>query len=716
MTRRVTARSRAGSPVGVLARTRVGAAALACAALVAGLGVPAEASSAPGVPGAELVVTGTVERVHIDDFGSANGAAGEEQELTFVNTSDGAVQVPTSALERVPDGAVVRVGLADSRTADVSAAGVRVRPEQAAAAGQDAEAGADVTGLSVVAEQGASLVDTGTSASAEPAVAPATHSVLAVVVTPSNGSDSSVSAADVAATINGKVDAYWREVTGGAVSFTATAYPSVVRTSTTPCINGSLATSFDFWDEVKARTGFTEGPGKHLVVYFRTLSGCNGVAGLGTVGSGHTSGGLVWTNGYNTTGVIGHELGHNLSLGHSQTLDCTVNGVRAVDGTASQCTKRSYTDTNDIMAVSWQNQGFLNASHLRYLGLLGDDEVAPTDNGTVTLAPLASGSGTRALTLYDGANRYVVEYRAAVGQDAWMSSMPGWGSVGVTVRKDFDPAASSSFTARESLLLDGRPGTPDSSFGELDAALPEGVWVDLADGRLGLRVVSADDTGAVVEYRNGEASSDTRYVAPPAPTLTAPAAGLRTGSITRTSAGPVVPMRWRWTWTSEDGLSTQDRSATGTAKSTKPGNRWTYRATALASDGSTVVALGSATGIYRTDTPSPKLTYTSAFKKAYSSTALGSYVHRSYWKGSKVKVTVTSSSVGLLLQRGPRNGRVDIYVDGVKVDSLWMRSSTRSTRLAWVANWGAEGTHTITLVNATGGTYGRMGFDGYVRL
>lgn len=708
--------------------TRRGVLTAVAVAAAVSLTLPPADALAGGNPGAELVVVGTVERFELDAFGSGDGHI---DPLTFVNTPEGAVQVPASALENVADGATVRVGLADSATVEVSEDGVDpVAPDGAAVTAEsaDAEAGADVTAVQVLTEPAANVTDTGAGvavAAAATSAADSPHQVLVVVATPSGGSASSVSAADVAATVNGSVDAYWSDVTDGAVGFIATAYPSVVTTTTTPCSSGSVGTSFNFWNEVKAKTGFTEGAGKHLLVYFKTLAACGGIAGLGTIGGDGTSGGLVWTNGYNTTGVIGHELGHNLGLGHSQLLDCQDGGVRVLDAAASACTERSYSDTNDIMAVSWQNQGHLNASHLRDLGILdATSNPEPSDDGQVTLAPIALGTGTRALTLTRGGSRYVLEYRAAVGRDAWMSGLPGWGSLGVTVRKEFDPASlpsGSSFSDRESFLLDGRPATPDSSFGQLDAALPTGVWVDLAGGYLGVRVVSQDADGAVVEYRNGLADSDPRYVPPPRPELTVPQPWLRAGGITVSSYGPVVPMGWSWKVTrpatdpaAQASVSVNSSLKTGLAS--RAGSVRVFTATATALDGTVVSSRGATTASYRSDASGSTMKYGGSWTMSFPSTSLGKAIHRTTRKGAFATALVRGSSVGILLQRGARNGWVAVYVDGVKVGGVNMRGSGTATRMAYVVNFGSPGLHRVTVMNASGGTYGRMGFDGVVSL
>ena len=705
MTRAVTTRTAdSGRPF-----VRVAAVAASVGLLLAAVALPAVADAAPsGVGRAQLVVTGTVERMQIDDFSAP--VQGEDH-LTYVRTAAGAIQVPTSTLDSVPQGATVRVGLAESATARISGGSV-----QALTAGvvsdPEPEAGASVTGVEVLA-QPAATVDAAT----------ATHSVLVVVATPAGGSASSVSAADVAATINGKVATYWSTVTDGAVAFHATAYGSVVTTSTTPCSGGNVGGSFDFWNEIKAKTGFVDGPGKHLVVYFKTLSACGGIAGLGTIGSGMSSGGVLWSNGFNTTGVLGHELGHNLSLGHSQVLDCTVGGSRVMDAATSDCQKRSYADSNDIMAVSWQNQGYLNASHLRRLGLLdASADPEPTDNGEVSLSPLASGTGTRALTLSDGDTHYVVEFRQAVGLDTWMATNPGWGSIGVTVRKEFDQAATGgAFPLRESYLLDGDPATSDAGFGNLETTVPVGVWINLDGGALGLRVTSISADAAVVEYRNGPASADLRYVAPPLPVVSTPYAWLRSGAITRTSAGPVIPVGWSWRVTTPSSdpsaaASVDAVKSLRTGRTALSGYRIGYRAYATAVDGTVVSTPGYATSVYRSETKTRNVAYFGTWKAITTSTAQGGTVRRTSVKGSRVTIHVTGRSVGLLLQRGTRNHYAAVYVDGVRVATLNLRASSTSTRLAWTKTFSKAGTHTVTVKNLSGGSYGRLGFDGYVWL
>ncbi|MEI4272325.1 reprolysin-like metallopeptidase [Klenkia sp. LSe6-5] len=361
------------------------------------------------------------------DHGDAEGP------LSWIDTGDGeAVRVPTDALPDVAVGSTLSVTVGDPVVDEATT-------EQGFAPAVEVQAAAVL--------DAATPDPTTASAGSAP-----TNTVTAVLVAPAGTSPDGMTIGTVVDTLNGAVHSFWDEQSNGTVRITAVQGASGWVSSSAGC-----GDPFALWSDVARQVGWSDGPGKHLMLYVPSnASGC--AYGLGTVGSSIGSGGLSYVRDAKLS-VMGHELGHNFGLGHSSKVQC--------DGTVESGTCRTvdYADYYDIMGFSWDQVGTLNTAQAARLGLLpSSEQVALTTSSaptTVTLAPVSASSGTRAvkLTAANGAV-YYVEYRQASGRDAWLSDprlSQNRAFSGVVLRR----ASSGNNT---SLLLDGTP-SPSSGWG-----------------------------------------------------------------------------------------------------------------------------------------------------------------------------------------------------------------------------------------------------------
>ncbi|MEU3949582.1 LAETG motif-containing sortase-dependent surface protein [Streptomyces sp. NPDC029526] len=129
-------------------------------------------------------------------------------------------------------------------------------------------------------------------------------------------------------------------------------------------------------------------------------------AGLGSVPGPYT-----WINLHGTVsglGVVGHEFGHNLGLGHQSRTMCD-------DGDLVDCESNG-TSAKSMMGGGGPATGLSAPEMIRTEWLSSDEVVRVTESGTYRLRPLhGEGSGKRALDIPMGKDRLVVEYRHAAG-------------------------------------------------------------------------------------------------------------------------------------------------------------------------------------------------------------------------------------------------------------------------------------------------------------
>ncbi|MGQ7294952.1 hypothetical protein [Quadrisphaera sp. KR29] len=264
-------------------------------------------------------------------------------------------------------------------------------------AGEDSDLSAAVAAVAGAGAATLSPSATQVVAGAQVAAAATTHPLTIAVVGYKGTTDASYTDAAVRANV-ASASSYWSGQTAGAIDFSTA---SITRyNSTIACSPYSYSSA---WNEARTQTGFTPGANKHLVIIYPQAAYNDGCSyGLGTVGSSVGGGGSVYVTDLSWS-VLAHELGHNMSLQHSNYLACLPDVIQTstdqmpagyTNGYASGCGEQEYGDGLDVMSSSAMNKAAGASSvALRRLGVLS------TSDGTA--ADLSSaGVSTYTVTLW----------------------------------------------------------------------------------------------------------------------------------------------------------------------------------------------------------------------------------------------------------------------------------------------------------------------------
>ncbi|MGH3521901.1 MAG: Ig-like domain repeat protein, partial [Mycobacterium sp.] len=228
---------------------------------------------------------------------------------------------------------------------------------------------------------------------------------------------------------------------------------------------------------------------------FPRLGACSW-AGLAYVGWG-----IAYSNGYNSLGVYGHELGHNFGLLHAASLRCT---GQIVEGA---CSASEYGDPFDIMGnIDVGGVTHFNAAQKSILNWIPTTSVKTHNGGTASyaLSPIESpGGASYAVKIPAAANRiYWIEYRQPLGFDNGLAAYPNNGAQ-IRVASPF--ANICAGCADDTELLDMTPATGTFN----DAALVAGQsYVDSTYG-ITITVGSASPTALNVTVASGSVSQST---------------------------------------------------------------------------------------------------------------------------------------------------------------------------------------------------------------
>lgn len=249
----------------------------------------------------------------------------------------------------------------------------------------------------------------------------------------------------------------------------------------------------------------------------------------------------------------------------------------------------------------------------------------------------------------------------------------------------------SAFVSKYELLVDGRSVATT-------AGTATSAPATLAVGTHQVQVRATHQSGKVTT-----SAAATVVAEQTAPTFTTkPNLALRTGTVNTTA----VPLTLKWKATDAASLKevrltapaakTYGPTTTSASHTAKSGVATTWSMKAYDRAGNTATASVAGTPVVVQESSATKSgTWTTRSSSSY----LGGKSYSSSSKGASLSWTFTGRSVALVASRATTSGQAYVYVDGVKVSTVDLKSSTTKYRDAlWTKSWSSSAKHTVKIV------------------
>ena len=128
-------------------------------------------------------------------------------------------------------------------------------------------------------------------------------------------------------------------------------------------------------------------------------------------------------------------------------------------------------------------------------------------------------------------------------------------------------------------------------------------------------------------------------------------------------------------------------------------------------------ATGPSVKALLTQQTSTAIRYSGTWISQAASSASGGSVRYSTAPGANATFTFTGGSVAWLAARGPTRGSARVYVDGVYAGTVSLYASSGHSRaIVFARNFGASGSHRLTIVVVGTAGHPRVDVDGFLRL